>query len=116
MNSTNEYEKEHGHNTAVTLRLTQPWMGSGRGIYADSLFASVACAEAVKEVGGCWFTGLVKQCSSRFPAVPLKGATGLQRGSSVAMHTTNETGIQLLSCVTCDRNRQQLILTRGRSV
>ena len=52
--------------TALLLRLTKPWHGSGRAISADSAFASVTTAIACRK-NGMHFTGLVKTATWMHP-------------------------------------------------
>ena len=47
------------HGTAVLQQLVAPWMGSGRIVCADSYFASVEAAEALRS-SGLSFIGVVK--------------------------------------------------------
>ena len=42
--STKEFVKPFGATTATTIRLTQPYHGSGCRVIADSWFGSVKCA------------------------------------------------------------------------
>ena len=51
--------------TAQVLRLTKPWHGTGRAVYADSAFASVTTAIACRQKG-LHFTGLVKTATTKF--------------------------------------------------
>ena len=57
----------YGPGTALLLRLSEPWRGSGRLVVADSAFASVKAAVALKKINGLYFHGLVKTAHVRFP-------------------------------------------------
>ena len=63
--SKKDYE-ELGAGSAVTLRLTQSYFGSGRIVIADSAFASVKTLEALR-FRGLYFMGIVKTASKRYP-------------------------------------------------
>ena len=67
------------HTTAVTVRLAEPWWGSGRVVAADSWFASVWTAE---ELGkrGLYFIGDVKTATKRYPKDAITEATGAESG------------------------------------
>ena len=58
---------ELGASTAVTLRLAQPWGGSGRVVVADSAFSSVQTLVQMKSKLGLNFMGMVKTAHRRFP-------------------------------------------------
>ena len=73
---------EHGHTTATTLRITEPWHGSDRVVAGDSWFAGVKCAEALGN-NGLYFIGDIKTNTRRFPIKILKAATPKQRGSYI---------------------------------
>ena len=51
----------------MALRAASYWRKSGRCVYADSFFASVHLAELLYKKFNMFFTGVVKQCSARFP-------------------------------------------------
>ena len=53
-----EYAGRYGAGTSLLLRLTQKYRGSGRIILADSAFASVKSAIALKTHLGLYFTGI----------------------------------------------------------
>ncbi len=57
-----------GHNvsTACTLRLVHSWLGKGHILLADSWFASVETAVALKNVG-VDYIGPVKTATRKFP-------------------------------------------------
>ena len=61
-----DFESDHLHGTAVTLRLLQPWLYTNRVVYADSLFALVHTAEALYDKG-MRFTGVVKTATKKYP-------------------------------------------------
>ena len=81
-----------GKRTQVLLELTEPYHHSGRLVTADSYFAFVEVALAMKEKG-LTIIGNVKQCSRRFP-MEFIGNTILPRQGSRAVLTSidEETG------------------------
>ena len=61
-----EYVEEFGHSTAVTLRLTKPFHGTGRVGIFDSYFGSAkSCMELEKK--GMFSQMMVKQCHTGYP-------------------------------------------------
>ena len=65
--ATREYARTYGSGTSLLLRLSKKWAGSGRIVVADSAFASVKTAVALKEHNGLFFMGLVKTAHKKFP-------------------------------------------------
>ena len=70
-------------HTAVTLRVLQPYHGTGREVIGDSYFASVSTAIALLAVG-LFFIGNVKSCHKRFPKAIIKSHLK-QRGDVMHM-------------------------------
>ena len=69
--NTKEYMSEYKlAGTALLLRLTKSWHGTGRAISADSAFASVTTAVACRK-NGMHFTGLVMTATRMFPMLYL---------------------------------------------
>ena len=60
-----DFENEHLHETAVTLRLLQPWFHTNRVVCADSFFASVHTPEALYDKG-LRLTGVVKTATKKY--------------------------------------------------
>lgn len=61
-----EYHDQFGYSTAVTLRLTKPWHGSGRTVIGDSAFGSLkTCVQLANR--GLFSQMMVKQCHVGFP-------------------------------------------------
>ena len=60
------YELQVRAGTAIALRLTAPWVHSGRIIILDSGFASLKAPKALAEVG-LHMIGNVKTAHSDFP-------------------------------------------------
>ena len=75
-----KYSAEYGATTACTMRLFEPWFGSGRVAAADSWFAGVKTAWALLD-NGLHFIGDVKTNSSLFVKEALVAATAGASGA-----------------------------------
>jgi hypothetical protein len=64
---TKEYERQYGHTTATTLRLSKPWANTDSVITGDSWFASFKYAVALMKELGLYFLGVVKTNTAGFP-------------------------------------------------
>ena len=62
-----QYFAEYGEGTAVAMRLSQPWAGSGRYTVMDSAFGSVKSCVALYNVLGLFCIGMVKTASRLYP-------------------------------------------------
>ena len=96
----------------MLLELTEPWHHSGRLVTANTYFASVEAALAMKEKG-LTFIGNVKQCSRRFPMEFLGNTTLPRRGSRAVLASIDEeTGkTELVAISWVDRNRRFFVTT-----
>ena len=75
-NQRKDYAQLYGEGTAVTLRLTQEYYGTGRVFHADSAFSSVKTLLALQE-RGLHFMGMVKNSTQRVPSsLPKSWALG----------------------------------------
>ncbi|CAG4952550.1 unnamed protein product [Parnassius apollo] len=74
-----KWQREFGARTATTLRLTEPWRGSGRVIVGDSWFASVKTAVELFKVG-LYFIGLVKTAHSFYPVSDMAAKCPTHKG------------------------------------
>ena len=85
-----ESKKKWSHlpaGTAQTLRLSEPWHGTGRIIVAYSAFSSVTTAIELKKCG-LLFTGVVKTASREFPKEYLNDAcTYRHEGDHICLTT-----------------------------
>jgi hypothetical protein len=82
-----EWAAEHGAGTSLLLRLTKGIQTSGRIVVADSAFASVKSAVALKEKG-LHFMGLVKTAHRECPKAYLQGVDMDAWGDHVLCTTT----------------------------
>lgn len=85
-----EYHSTYGSGTSLLLRLAKPWKGSGRLVVADSAFASVKTAVALKNHLGLYFHGLVKTAHRKFPKKYLNELEIEKRGDHVVLVTREE--------------------------
>ena len=87
---TREYHAQYGSGTSLLLRLAKPWRGSGRVILADSAFASVKSAVALRKELGLYFLGLVKTAHRHFPKKYLQKVPMEARGDHVVCIATKD--------------------------
>ena len=80
-----EFTNRYGAGTALLLRLCESLRGSGRVIVADSAFASVKSACALKTHLGLYFHGLVKTAHRMFPKKYLQTVEIPERGGHVVL-------------------------------
>lgn len=80
-----EYCARYGSGTALLLRLTESLRGTGRVVVADSAFASVKSACALKTHLGLYFQGLVKTAHRMFPKKYLQTVEIPERGGHVVL-------------------------------
>lgn len=85
VNKTRPYAKELGVTTATTLRLTEPWKGSGRVIVGDSWFGSVKACVNLKTINGLYGIMVVKTAYKHYPCDQLKKLKALKRGEWVSV-------------------------------
>ena len=93
---TREYYSEYGTGTSILLRLAKAWSGSGRVVVADSAFASVKSAVALRNRLGLFFLGMVKTAHRHFPKKFLQDVTIAERGGHVVVVAVKD-GVDLRS-------------------
>ena len=97
------------HGTRVLKELVDPWKHTGRLVVADSYFASVPCALALKEMG-LRFIGVVKTATREFPFRYLSTVELANKGDyKGVVHIDENTNYKLLSFVWVDRERRYFI-------
>jgi hypothetical protein len=103
-------ESELNHGTKILKELVEHWARSNWCVCADSYFASVNAAEAMKSIG-LRFIGVVKTATKQFPMSYLSNIELLQRGDFKGLVSKSEDGSQasLLSFVWMDCDRQYFI-------
>ena len=67
LDATKKYRDQVGASTATTLRLCEPWAGSGRIVVADAWFGSCNTAEWLMDVLGLYCILAVKTGHRGFP-------------------------------------------------
>ena len=110
-----EYTAEYGSGTAYLLRLAKPFKGSGRAVNADSAFASVKSAVALRKVLGLSFAGMVKTAHRKYPKKYMEEATVEDRGDHIAA-VAEEEGVKLMACGWADKKRKMIVSSYGSSL
>ncbi len=106
-----KYKNKYKNHTALTLRMVENWRGSRRVVCADSWFASVSTAVALKKDFGLYFIGMVKTAYSLYPKKFMEKKS-LERGESVTLTTTVD-GVKLLAHKWQDKKAKTWIATCG---
>ena len=82
-----KYTDTYSKSVATTLRLVEPWMGSGRCVVGDSWFGNVGCAAALIDNGlACVFA--IKTAHRFFPAEGLTALLNDRCGDHVTATAT----------------------------
>ena len=108
------WQRELGAGTATTLRLSEPWHGSGRIVCGDSWFASVKTAVQMHQIG-LFFTGIVKTAFTKFPLKSLVAHCPQECGSTVT-GTATEDGIEIIAHGWRDRKVHTFVSTCGTTL
>lgn len=87
--ATKKWQSQLGAGTATTLRLTQPWHGTGRLVVGDSWFGSVKTAVQLHKQG-LYFLGIVKTATKDFPMKAIKDRCPEDRGGTICAKATVE--------------------------
>ena len=107
---SNEEGNSTPHGVCVLQKLLTPWKSAhDRVVCADSYFASVAAARAMRKLG-FRFIGVVKTAHRGFPLKYLSSVPLAERGSVAAL-VTEEDGLEMTAFVWCDRERRYFIST-----
>lgn len=80
--SNKKWQRQFDAGTATTLRLTEPWHGSGRIVVGGSWFSSVKTAVELSKCG-LFYIGMLKTAHWNFPLKKLTDETPPAKGSSV---------------------------------
>ena len=100
MMRTKEFSADYNAGTAILLRLTKPFAGTGRSVVADSAFSSVQTLKALTILFGLWFMGMVKTAHALFPKEFFEDCFSdneRKRGDSIVLGSTysnTNTGLQ----------------------
>ncbi|XP_045778132.1 uncharacterized protein LOC123876048 [Maniola jurtina] len=112
--SAKKWQRELGAGTATTLRLTEPWHGSGRIVVGDSWFASVKTAVELSKVG-LYFIGLVKTAHSFYPSSEMATRCPSHKGASV-VSTAEKDSVHLIACAWRDKKIHTFVSTCGTTL
>jgi hypothetical protein len=121
-----KFHEEYGEGTAVTLRLTENYFGSGRIVTGDSAFASVKTGVACGD-RGLEFQGMCKTAHKLFPKAFLTAWVARENTaearwgnfmSCTAKAVSAATGktYPLLSVAWRDKKAKYIIATRGTTL
>ena len=100
----------------MLCRLVQPWAGSRRIVCADSYYASVETAEALKSMG-LEFIGIVKTATKKYPMEYLSAKELSNRGETVSLVRKNATGsLTMMAVLWMDRQRRYFITTTSSTL
>jgi hypothetical protein len=97
------------HGGKICLDLVAPWIDTDRIVCADSYFASVSTAVALKK-RGLRFIGVVKTAHRAFPKSTLGSIELFNRGDRRALITTID-DVEVLALVWLDRDRRMFVST-----
>ena len=118
-NQRKDYAQLYGEGTAVTLRLTQEYYGTGRVVHADSAFSSVKTLLALQD-RGLHFMGMVKTAHKEYPLAYLKSwALGHEsekepvRGEFCLLEAEVENGLPFYALGWADRKLKTIISNVG---
>lgn len=102
-----EYTAALGAGTALLLRLSRQFAGSGRLVVADSAFASVKAAVEMKKKHGLDFIGLVKTASRKFPKKYCEELELEERGDHAVL-TATERDVKLMAVTWNEGNADKI--------
>lgn len=87
--SGKKWQRDLGAGTATTLRLTEPWHGTGRIVVGDSWFGSVKTAVELRK-RGLYFLGMVKTAHKNYPLQEAVKRCPQMKGSCVSATAKRE--------------------------
>eukprot|EP00731_Ephydatia_muelleri_P012969 Em0007g279a len=118
-NRRKDFSQEYGEGTAVTLRLTKEYYGTGRVVHADSAFSSMKTLLALRE-RGLFFMGMIKTAHKEYPLAFLKSwANGDEeggkpsRGNYCLLQTQSQHGLPFYALGWADRKVKTIISNVG---
>jgi hypothetical protein len=113
-----KYVKEYGATVATTLRLAEPWKGSGRQEVADSWFMGMDCVAAMKGELGLDIAGPVKGKPRFVPIAEMKALLKKgrrHRGDYIVAKTTHK-GVVIYCVCWNDRHVKFFLFSDGATV
>ena len=121
-NRKKDYFQQYGEGTAVTLRLTKEYYGSGRVVHADSAFSLVKTLLALQE-RGLYFMGMVKTTHKEYPLAYLQSwGKGQEdeavpaRGDFCLLETQAENGIPFYALGWANKKMKTIVSNVGSTL
>lgn len=99
-------------STASVLRLVEPWFNTGRTIYGDSAFGSVATAVHLRQ-RGLHFFGMVKTAHREFPKAHFTSLHLELRSGESRYLTATKDNVELIAVCWWDKCQKFFISTAG---
>ena len=112
--ATKPYVAEFGATAACSVRITEPWKGSGRIVVGDSWFGSVKTCKQLWEKNGLYANMLVKTAHKDYPRFMLRDQK-LERGQW-ASATTKVFGKEMMATRFIDLQEKMFISTCSTSL
>lgn len=109
-----QWQRELGAGTATTLRLSQPWHGTGRVVIGDAWFGSVKTTVEMKK-RGLFFMGMVKVATTNYPLKEIKTRCPAEKGGHVAA-TAEVGGTKLVAVAWKDRKIHTFVGSCGTTI
>lgn len=110
-----EFARNRKAGTAVLMRMTKAFFASRRTVCADSAFASVEAAVALRQ-NGLHFLGMVKTSHKLFPRAYLQQKALYQQRGDIVVVETECQGFKLLGVGWKDAKIQTIVATRGVTI
>jgi hypothetical protein len=113
------YHAQFGEGTAVVLRLSAPYAGSGRTVVADSAFASVKTLVQLKEHFGLFFMGMVKTACKQYPKekyLSWLSSGNVRRGDFIIFQSELADKSLMYALCWSDRKGKMIISNRGTTL
>ncbi|OWZ01991.1 hypothetical protein PHMEG_00026530 [Phytophthora megakarya] len=113
-----QYAREYGEGTAVVLRLTEPYRGTGRTIVADSAFASVKTLVQLEQRLGLYFMEMVKTATVENPKSHLMKClnSAPMRGDFTVLSSSTTNGNDMYAMCWSDNKPKPIISNRGTTL
>lgn len=109
-----KWQKDFGAGTATTLRLTEPWHGTGRIVVGDSWFGSVKTSVELHK-RGLHFLGMVKTAYRNYPIKQSVLRCPIDKGNFVSAIAKSE-DVDLICVAWRDRKVHTFVGTCGTTL
>lgn len=111
--SEQDFDAHHAFETALLLRLLQPWFGSERVVCADYFFASVKTAKSILKKK-LHFFGFIKNATRKYPMKNLSQYTLSNRGHYFSLFSKeNVINTNLMAILWVEKERRYFSSTCG---